>query len=201
MITRLTPHHLIALTTALVTLAIDFTSAYALPIKQLLSRRSSSIQFGVNSPSPTLQMNGAFNDFQGSLLLDPDHLERSSVQLTLDLQSAELRPDQILQMVFLQTALSQIQPSTTSFKSTSITRQQGDTYLVTGLYIWMGRSKSASVPIKLVKSNLQTTEIRLALNGTLKDKDAPKELKEVAPDAKGSSGWAKGTLVFLREKS
>jgi polyisoprenoid-binding protein YceI len=173
--------------------------AHAIPVQQTLSRSSSSIKFGIDSPSPTLQLNGSFTDFKGTLQLDPENLERSLVQLTLNIQSAQLRPDQILQNIFLQTALSRVDPPTTTFKSTSIRKDRGDTFLVTGAYTWMGKSKTTSIPIRLVRSSASSTEIQLLLNGTLKDKEAPQELQALAPDAKGSKGWAKATLVFVRE--
>ena len=174
-------------------------AANAVPIQQVLSRSSSSIKFGVDSRSPALQVAGSFTDFKGTLQLDPERLERSLVQLTLNLHSAQLRPDQILQNVFLQTALSRVEPPTTTFKSTSIRKERGDTFVVTGSYTWMGKSKTVTVPIRLVRSSATSTEIQLLLNGTLKDKEAPPELQAFAPDAKGSKGWAKATLVFVRD--
>jgi polyisoprenoid-binding protein YceI len=145
-------------------------------------------------------MKGAFKEFKGTLALDLNQLERSLVNVTLNLQSAQLSPDQILQAVFLQTALANVNPPTTTFKSTSITRGKGDTYLVTGTYTWMGKTKMTSVPIRIVKSSPLKTEIRLLLNGALQEKDAPQQLSAIAPGAAGSKGWAKATLVFLPRK-
>jgi polyisoprenoid-binding protein YceI len=179
---------------------VGIKPTYSLPIQQVLSQPASSISFGVDSKASALQMNGAFKDFKGLLALDPDRLERSFVQVSLNLQSAQLSPDQILQAVFLQTALARVNPPTTIFKSTSITKDRGDSYLVTGTYTWMGKSKMADVPIRIVSASPLKTEVRILLNGVLHEKNAPRELSTLAPGSAGSKGWAKAILVFLPRK-
>jgi polyisoprenoid-binding protein YceI len=175
--------------------------AAALPVQQVLSRPSSSITFGVDSDVPALQMKGDFSDFKGTLALDPHRLERSSVNLSLNLQSARLSPEQILQAVFLQTALTHVRPPTVAFKSSSITKSTHNTYLVTGTYTVMGRTQVATVPFQLVNLSALRTEIRLLLSGALKERDTPRELSAIAPGSAGSKGWAKATLVFVKTKS
>lgn len=174
-------------------------SCHSLPIQQGLSRSSSSIRFGIDSKAPVLQMQGALKDFKGTLSLDLDHLERSFVKMTLNLQSAQLSPDQILQAVFLQSALARVNPPSTTFESTSLTKGKGDTYLLTGSYSWMGRRKSATVPIRILSASPTKTEIRVLLSGVLQENQAPRELTTLAPGSAGSKGWAKATLVFLRD--
>jgi polyisoprenoid-binding protein YceI len=174
-------------------------AAASLPIQQVLSRSSSSINFGVDSKAPALQMQGALKDFKGTLSLDLDQLERSFVKMTLNLQSAQLSPDQILQAVFLQTALAHVNPPSTTFESTSIAKGKGDTYLLSGMYTWMGKRKSATVPIRIMSASPTKTEIRLLLSGVLQEKEAPRELAAIAPGSAGSKGWAKANLVFLRD--
>jgi polyisoprenoid-binding protein YceI len=171
---------------------------FSLPIQQVLSRSSSSISFGVDSKAPALQMQGALKDFKGTLSLDLEQLERSFVKMTLNLQSAQLSPDQILQAMFLQTALARVNPPSTTFESTAIAKGKGDTYLLSGMYTWMGKRKNATVPIRIMNASPTKTEIRLLLTGVLQEKEAPRELAAIAPGSAGSKGWAKATLVFLR---
>lgn len=175
--------------------------AHALPIQQVLSRPSSSITFKVDSDVPALQMTGGFSDFKGTLALDTNRVERSSINLSLNLQSARLSPDQILQAVFLQTALTHVRPPTVAFKSSSITKSTNNTYLVTGTYTVMGRDQVATVPFQLVNLSALRTEIRLLLSGALKERDTPRELSAIAPGSAGSKGWAKATLVFVKAKT
>ncbi len=172
---------------------------FSLPIQQVLSRSSSSISFGVDSKAPALQMQGALKDFKGTLSLDLEQLERSFVKMTLNLQSAQLSPDQILQAMFLQTALAHVNPPTTTFESTSISKGKADTYLLSGMYTWMNKRKNATVPIRILSASPTKTEIRLLLSGVLQEKEAPRELTAIAPGSAGSKGWAKATLVFLRD--
>jgi polyisoprenoid-binding protein YceI len=171
--------------------------ADCLPIQQVLSRPSSSISFGVDSKAPALQMQGALKDFKGTLNLDLERLERSFVKMTLNLQSAQLSPDQILQAMLLQTALARVNPPSTTFESTSLVRSTDNTYLLSGIYTWMGKRKDTTVPIRILSASPTKTEIRLLLSGVLQEKEAPRELSAIAPGAGGSKGWAKATLVFL----
>lgn len=173
-------------------------NGFALPIQQVLSRPSSSISFGVDSKAPALQMQGVLKDFKGTLSLDLEQLERSFVKMTLNLHSAQLSPDQILQAVFLQSALARVDPPSTTFESTSITKGKGNTHLLSGIYTWMGKRKNATVPIRIMNASPNKTEIRLLLSGVLQEKQTPRELTAIAPGSAGSKGWAKATLVFLR---
>lgn len=177
---------------------VGYQYAYAGPVTQVLDSRRSKVQFGVDSPSPSLTMNGSFRSYTGNLRLDPQDLTRSQVAVSLNLSSAQLPPDQILQNVFLQTALSRIRQKETTFQSDSITKQPDGTYLVSGTYEWLSKVKRAAFPVQVVKMSPSLTEIRLLLNGSLKQGQDSQEVKKFAPMALGSKGWAKANLVFHR---
>jgi len=182
---------------AIIFLVVTYsTNAHAAPVRveQILSKPNSSIKFGVQSPSPTLQMNGEFTRFSGKLVLNPTNVEDSTVSLMLDLRSLQLPPDQLIQTIFAQTALAQVKQPEPIFTSDSISRISGSRYSVAGMYTWQGKKKPTQFPIEILKASQSESIIKVALNGDTKNKDAPPELggMEIA----GSRGWAKGVLVF-----
>jgi polyisoprenoid-binding protein YceI len=171
-------------------------SSHAAPIRQVLVRPSSSITFGVRAPNPTLTMNGSFREFGGSVSLDPYSITRSRIELSLALSSAQLPPDQILQAVFIQTALSRFPQKSSTFQSTEIEHLENDTYLIHGTYSWMNKRKPASVPVEITKATPSLTEIRLLLDGSFTNKGVPSEFSNLADSAQGARGWSKAVLVF-----
>lgn len=168
-------------------------------ITQSLSPTNSSITFGVTSPSPTLQMNGKFSKFKGTWRLDPTSIKNSHIALSLDLQSAQLPPDQILQAVFLQTALSHLRSPLASFESTSFQSQGGDHYLVSGVYTWQGKPHSVEVPVQVAKLSPASSEVRLTLSGRGSDCGNSPQIQAVTgASLDQSKGWAKAILNFRR---
>jgi polyisoprenoid-binding protein YceI len=146
-------------------------------------------------------MNGSFTKFEGSLALDPTDVTQSSVKLELDLTSVQLTPDQIIQSIFVQTALAHLRQQKTSFVSETIQRVKGQSFLITGMYTWQGKSKRTTVPVEIVRASPTLSEIRLLLNGKAKDGDSPPELSQLGGlSANGSKGWAEGTFVFTNNK-
>lgn len=170
--------------------------AIASPITQTLSRATSSVTFGIKSPNPSLCMNGSFKDFRGTIDFNPDSITDSNLELTLSLSSAQLPPDQMLQAVFLQTAIARFANHPSTFESTSIEHLHGKTYMINGSYTWMNKRKTASIPVELSKATPTLTEIRLFLDGSFTNKNAPSELSNLAASAQGSKGWTKAVLVF-----
>lgn len=169
--------------------------AHAVPRTQLLARNASSITFGVNSPAPALQMSGRLKEFSGSVSLNPD-ASIKQVTLGLNLSSAQLPPDQLLQGFFLQSVLARFRQSTTTFTSSAITRVHNNDYLATGTYTWQSKTRSATVPFELLNVSHQSTEIRVRMKGALTDHSTPPELEAAAPGASNSTGWASAVLVF-----
>ena len=170
-------------------------SACALPTRQILSRSASSINFGVDSAAPALQMSGKLKDFNGSVSVNPD-ASIKQVTLALNLSSAQLPPDQLLQGFFLQSVLARFRQPSTTFTSSEITRLDTHHYVAQGSYSWQNKTRLASVPFELVKSSLEGTEIRVRMKGALTDRSTPPEIEAAAPGASNSSGWASAVLVF-----
>lgn len=170
--------------------------AVATPITQTLSRSSSSVTFGINSPNPSLSMNGSFKDFRGTIALNPDSITDSNLELSLSLASAQLPPDQILQAVFLQTAIARFASRPSTFESSSIEHLRDKTYLINGSYTWMNKRKVVSIPVEVSKATPSLTEIRLFLDGSFTNKNAPSEFSHLANSAQGSKGWTKAVLIF-----
>lgn len=178
------------------TLFLTLDTASAAPVRQVLVRPSSSITFGVKSPNPTLTMNGSFREFSGSISLDPEAITQADIDLSLTLSSAQLPPDQILQAVFIQTALSRFPQKSSSFRSSEIEHIKNNSYLIHGTYTWMNKRKPASVPVEITKATPSLTEIRVLVDGAFTAKGVPGEFSDVATSARGSRGWSKAVLVF-----
>ena len=185
---------LLALSTLFV---VPLAYAQTAPVKLPLSKPASSIKFGVNSPSPTLQMNGSFSKFNGALLLDPKEVTRSKINLSLDLRSAQLLPDQIIQSIFLQTAIAHLKQPEATFVSERIEPTGGKKYLIHGVYTWQGKSKRTAVPVEIVAASPSRSEVRVHMSGQAKEGETPQELQKLGGiSASGSKGWAKGTFIF-----
>ena len=174
------------------------SSATATPVTLTLTRPPSSVKFGVSSPSPALQMNGSLSDFNGSLVIDDQHLSLSHVRFSMNLTSAQLPPNQVLQAVMLQTLLSRLRNERTTFESSSIEHLRDSTYLVSGSYNWLNKSRQAEIPIQLVQTSPTRTEIKVTVNGPLKNPSArPSEFSGFGAVPDKSSGWAKASLKKL----
>lgn len=142
-------------------------------------------------------MNGSFKTFGGTMLVEPEGgFERAQISLSLDVSSAQLPPDQILQAIFIQTALAHLKGRSGTFLSTSIEPASGNRYLVHGSYTWANRTRRASVPVELLHFAPSRGEIRLALDGAVEPRDVKPEVSAVAPGIAGSEGWAKARIVF-----
>jgi polyisoprenoid-binding protein YceI len=178
----------------------DASRAFAAPITQKLVRPSSSITFGVESPSPALQMNGHLQTFVGAITLNEDGSAISNISLTVQLDSAQLPPDQMLQGIFLQSVLARFKQRVATFRSSEVVRVRGDEYRATGSYAWYNKDRRAILPFRLIRSSPDHSELRILMRGALTDTTTPQELTAVAPAASQSSGWARATLIFSRSK-
>jgi polyisoprenoid-binding protein YceI len=176
------------------------SSTLATPITQKLVRPSSSIRFGVESPSPALQMNGQVKTFSGTITLDADGSAVSQIAMTIQLDSAQLPPDQMLQGILLHSVIARINQRVATFQSSSIERLEGNDYRASGSYSWMNKNRPAVLPFRLVRASPTQSEVRILMKGALTDASTPKELSAAAPGASQSSGWARATLVFARPK-
>lgn len=180
-------------------LQLPCASAWAAPVTLHLTRPPSSVSFGVTSPSPALTMNGFFKDFSGELLLDPRGLAQSTIKLSLNLASAQLPPEQMLQAIFLQTTLAHLRDQSGTFSSTSIEPLGDGQFVVTGNTTWDNKTKETSVPIEVLEFSPSRTEIKFLLDGAVRPQDVqpvPPNLVKIAPGISGARGWAKATLVF-----
>lgn len=181
----------------LVGLGLFTSQSEASPIRQTLNRPSSSIRFGVQSQSPALTMNGSFKTFRGDLLLDPSHFENSLFDLSLELDSAQLPADQLLQALFIQTTLSRFRDRSGSFVSTSIEPLSKSRFIVTGECTWNSQTRSTKVPIEVIHLSPSRSEIRFLLDGAVRPQDVKPEVSKIAPGIAGTKGWAKANLIFV----
>ena len=179
----------------------DVPLSFAAPITQKLVRPSSSIKFGVESPSPALQMNGHLQTFAGTVTLNPDGSAVSHLDMTVQLDSAQLPPDQMLQAIFLHSVIARFKKHVATFRSYAVEQVSGDEYRATGSYTWQNRNRPATLPFRLVRASPEHSELRILMRGALTDATTPKELTAAAPAASQSSGWARATLIFSRSKS
>jgi polyisoprenoid-binding protein YceI len=178
----------------------NIASSLATPITQKLVRTSSNITFGVESPSPALQMNGKLQTFTGAITLNADGSAISDIAMTVQLDSARVQPDQMLQGIFLHSVISRLSQSVATFRSSTIERLNGDEYRAIGSYTWHQKSRTATLPFRLIGVSPIHSELRILMQGALTDATTPKELSSAAPGASQSSGWARATLIFARPK-
>jgi polyisoprenoid-binding protein YceI len=172
-------------------------SAFCAPVSQSLKKSASDITFAVQSPNPSLRMTGSFEEFRGSFELDPDDVTQSELELTLNLKSLTLPPDQLMQALFAQGILARVAPSPNSFRSSSIERTAGNSYLLHGNYTWMSKVKKVSLPIKILEASPKRSEIQLLIEGSFVKRDVPSQYEALASGAAGSRGWTKAKLVFV----
>lgn len=177
-------------------LLISTVPISATPVRQELVRDSSRITFGVQSPNPTLKMNGSFQDFRGRFELNPHRITDSSLELTLDLSSLTLPPDQLMQALFVHGIISRVAPSPNTFRSSRIEHTSGNSYLLHGNYTWMNKLKKVTVPITIQEASVRRTQVHLLLEGAFVGRDIPQQYQGLAATAKGTEGWTKGVLVF-----
>lgn len=171
-------------------------SAAATPILQELARSSSEITFGVHSPNPSLRMNGAFEDFRGQLELSPSRITDSKLELTLNLASFSLPPEQLMQKLLVQGLIARVAPQPRTFRSSRFEHKSGNSYLLHGNYSWMNKLKPVVVPITLIEASPTSTRIQLFLEGSLVGRNVPQQFEALAAGAKGTAGWTKAVLVF-----
>lgn len=187
-----------ALSTLVTQVLIPLHASFASPISQKLARSSSSITFGVESPAPVLTMRGDVKTFGGHVTLNPEVNTISDINLSIQLDSARLPPDQMLQSIFLQSVIARLQQRIATFRSTSIDHVQGDDFQAHGTYTWHNKSRRATIPFRLIRSSPSATEIRVLMRGSLTEANTPHELADSAPGASQSAGWAQGKFVFVR---
>jgi hypothetical protein len=114
----------------------------ATPVRQELARSSSQITFGVESPNPSLRMNGSFEDFRGRFELNPSQITDSTLELTLNLASVSLPPEQLMQALFVQGIIARVAPRPNTFRSSRLEHTSGSSYLLHGSYSWMNKMMS-----------------------------------------------------------
>lgn len=178
----------------------DIGRAYAAPVHQVLSRNSSSINFGVDSKSDALKMNGSLKDFSGDILIDPLDIESARISFSATLSSATLPPNQMMQAILLQSIIARVENKRTSFTSTSVERLSGKNYLIHGRYSWGRSFRNLSLPVELTTSSKTKTEIRIKAREQFRNQSTPSEFAALAESARGSSGWASARLVFTSSK-
>lgn len=191
---------LTALCAYLLLAATSLQGAAAAPHIQSLARAASSVKFGVDSAAPTLQMNGQLKDFSGTLSLTDDASAISQLQVTLNVGSAQLPPDQFLQSMLLHSVIARFPQQKTTFKSSNIEHVRGNQYVATGSAMWQNRPRAASIPFQVIKVSPAATEIKVLMRGDLGGKTPPPELLAAGPDASHSTGWARATLIFIRSQ-
>lgn len=178
----------------------DPESVHAAPVHQVLSRNYSSINFGVDSKSDTLKMNGSLKDFSGDILIDPLDIESARISFSATLSSATLPPNQMMQAILLQSIIARVENKRTSFTSTSVERLSGKNYLIHGRYSWGRSFRNLSLPVELTTSSRAKTEIRINAREQFRNQSTPSEFAALAESARGSSGWASARLVFTSSK-
>jgi polyisoprenoid-binding protein YceI len=141
-------------------------------------------------------MNGSFQDFRGRFDFNPNRITDSSLELTLNLSSLSLPPEQMMQALLVQGIISRVAPKSNTFRSARIEHTQGNSYLLHGNYTWMNKLKKVTVPITIQEASSTLTRVNIFLEGSFVNRDIPQQFEALAASAKGTEGWTKGVLVF-----
>jgi polyisoprenoid-binding protein YceI len=177
--------------------ATSSTNAHATPYTLSLSRPQSSVRFGLSAPQSALQLDGTLSDFTGSIIFDDNQDAITHARFSMNLSSAKLPPNQVLQAILLQTLLSRLRPQKTTFESSKIAHLRDSTYLVSGSYTWMDRTRHAEIPVQLVYADTTRAEIAILVDGPLKTPHSPTpEFKGLGEIPANASGWARAKLIF-----
>jgi polyisoprenoid-binding protein YceI len=177
--------------------ANSIASAHATPYTLSLSRPHSSVKFGLKAPNSPLQLDGSLSDFTGSVIFDDTQDAITHARFSMNLSSAKLPPDQLLQAIFLQTILSRVRQQRTTFESSRITHVRDSTYLVSGSYVWMDKPRYAEIPVQLVYADTSRAEIAILVDGPLKaPRSTTPEFKGLGDIPANASGWARAKLIF-----
>jgi len=120
------------------------------------------------------QVRGNFNDYQGTINLDPANLERSSVELQIKADSIDTNlPDRDKHLRGEDFFFVEKYPQIT-FKSKSIKKADKDTYNVTGTLTMRGVAKEVTLPVTFlgtVKDPWGNEKAGFATDLTLNRKD------------------------------
>jgi polyisoprenoid-binding protein YceI len=141
-------------------------------------------------------MNGSFEDFRGQFELNPSQITDSTLELTLNLASVSLPPEQLMQALFVQGIIARVAPRPNTFRSSRLEHKSGSSYLLHGSYSWMNKIKPVSVPITVLEASPKRTRIQLFLEGAFVGRSVPQQFEGLAASAKGTEGWTKAVLVF-----
>lgn len=135
---------------AILTLATAAIPAQAAVEVYTIDKGHSEVSFQIRHL--VTQMRGKFNDYKGTINLDPANLERSSVELTIDANSIDTdledRDKHLRGEDFFWT---EKHPQIT-FKSKSIKKVDQDTYDVTGTLTMRGVAKEITLPVTYLGS-------------------------------------------------
>jgi polyisoprenoid-binding protein YceI len=94
------------------------------------------------------KVRGAFNEFEGSAVIDGEHPENSSATVTLQVASVDTRNAQRDEHLRTNDFLDAENYPTITFKSTSISHEGGNDFVVTGDLTIKDVTKSVSFPLE-----------------------------------------------------
>jgi len=136
-------------------LILFFNAIYASPYSSLI--KSSSITFSVKHLL-LLKAQGSFKDFSGKINWDPNNLNKSTFNGTIDVKSIQTGTKKYNSLLLSNQFLDHKNYPKITFKSTSIKLIANSTYSITGTLSAKGISKNITETIKLtpVKTNKES---------------------------------------------
>lgn len=158
---------------------------------QELDWQHSSIDFELNSTST--KSTGSITNFRGKLLLYPNSLENSQVDIIVDLGSLTSSSQHPYELLFFQAITSSLPSNQLRFKSTKVVVVESHTLLVTGTGDINGNKQIITLPLTLKEAS----EVRSNFLGSIKSqgKAIPLNLPKQVID--NLSGQVNFNLVFL----
>ena len=151
--------------------ALTFQTASAADNYEIDSSHS-SVEFSVKHMMVS-NVKGTFDTFSGTLLFDPDNIENSSVDISIDVTSVntrnQKRDDHLRSADFFDAA----NHAAITFKSDKVAKK-GDGYVVSGTLVMHGVSKKVDLPFVLngpVQNPWGQTVIGIELEYKLNRKD------------------------------
>jgi polyisoprenoid-binding protein YceI len=96
------------------------------------------------------QVSGGFNDFQGTIVIDREQPETSSVEFTIQASSIDTNNDKRDEHLRSPDFFDVANHPSITFKSTSVKKVGEDAYEVTGEFTMRGVTKSITLPVEVL---------------------------------------------------
>lgn len=137
--------------------------------RQPLAIDVSRSSVGFTGSKVTASHDGRFTDFSGTVRLDPESIERSSVSITIQMSSLQIEPERLHGHLLSPDLFDAAQFPTATFESTRIVAGgEGGTHTVTGNLTLHGQTRAITFPATI---ELGSSDVHARAELTLNRRD------------------------------